>query len=407
MSIRYDEDIVRLIKKSVQRPCVKIQSLDMNDKILDEITGVCKSGSITITNNDIIRRQISLECICNEKTDIKPDSMFWINKRIKVFLGLERDKRDAKYKTEKIVWFDFGIYVMSNTKNSISTNGNIISVTAKDKMHHYKNCFMTKSVIKVDTPMADAIKGLGLLMHEDKFRIVKNEYVIPYDQEFEPTETILNAIQKFQDMYMNYEIVYDTDGYLVYQPTYTLKDSPIYWTFNNDDCDIEESRSTDFDNDNVYNHIKVNGRYDDDTGLQPSYTLKVTDGEFSIDNIGERAICIDMQDYTNETQCKLYAEYLLENTYKLGKKIVITCLPIYFMNDVNFNISVINNKTEYICCVDEIVMPLGVGSMTITCHVIAENDINCLYESKMKDLYKTTTEEMYKMPVTKTGKTLY
>ena len=406
MDIVYNEKIKRLMQKD-RIVHVKIESLDWNENVIAEITGKAlkDGGTISITNSNMVRRQCNFQFLCDKQTDIKEGSPFWINKKIRILIGLE------DIRTDEITWFNWGIFVMGNPSKDVSLKGNILSIQGYDKMHIFSlNMFnWEKTLIPVDTPMHECIKAIGNLQGETKYKIENTGYVTPYDQEIDPTETLIDRMQKEQEMYMDYQIHYDIDGYLCYEPTYTKETDPVYWTFNNDTKDLEISRKINFDFDNVKNYIKVFGCYDDDTGKQPKYLLQVPDDdEFSEKKIGHRrSVSIVMDDYTREDQCKLYAEYVLKYNYKLGKQIVITCVPLYFLKDVNINIEVYDGNKRYICCIDDITCPVGDGTMTITCHVIAEYEANSLYSDTVHGLYNSTVDNLYNRNVGDIGKSLY
>ena len=406
MDIVYNEKIKRLMQRD-RTIHVKIESLDWNENVIAEITGKAlkDGGTISITNSNMVRRQCNFQFLCDKQTDIKEGSPFWINKKIRILIGLD------DISTGETQWFNWGIFVMSNPSKDISLKGNILSIQGYDKMHIFSlNMFNWETtLIPVDTPMHECIKAIGNLQGETKYKIENTGYVTPYDQEIDPTETLIDRMQKEQEMYMDYQIHYDIDGYLCYETTYTKETDPVYWTFNNDTKDLEISRKINFDFDNVKNYIKVFGCYDDDTGKQPKYLLQVPDDdEFSEKKIGHRrSVSIVMDDYTREDQCKLYAEYVLKYNYKLGKQIVITCVPLYFLNDVNVNIEVYDENKRYICCIDDITCPIGDGTMTITCHVIAEYEANSLYADTVHALYNSTVDNLYNRKVGDIGKSLY
>ena len=97
----------------------------------------------------------------------------------------------------------------------------------------------------------------------------------------------------------------------------------------------------------------------------------------------------------------------LKYNYKLGKQIVITCVPLYFLKDVNINIEVYDGSKRYICCIDDITCPVGDGTMTITCHVIAEYKADSLYSDTVHGLYNSTVDNLYNRNVGDIGKSLY
>lgn len=407
MDIELNDKIKNLMLKN-RHIHVKLESLDHEENVLCELIGKCKydNGGIHVSNSNMIRRQTDFQVITDKETDLKQGSPFWVDKKLRIYIGVANPNNP-----DSITWFNWGLYVIGDTSKVISIDSNTISVQCYDKMHEYELCdFSMNTKIFVDTPMGEAIKSIGKLIGETKYRIQENEFVIPYDQEIDATEILIDRLQKFQEMYMNFQVHYDLDGYLCYEPTYSKPTDPIYWTFCNDTKDLEINREIKFGNDSIRTGITVYGRYDEDTGRQPTYSYDLPNGhEFSENNIHKRRhVTLNMDNYTREDQCKLYAEYQMKENYKLGKQIIITCVPLFFLRDVNINIEVYDNNMRYICCVDEINCPVGLGTMTITSHVIAEYPADkSLYGDTVNGIYNATINELYGRKVGDIGKILY
>ena len=363
VNVNMANTLERLFDKSIQTLHVKIDILDINDNKVDTLDGVFLNGNITISNNDIVRRTINMDFFTTNKTKIKEGSCLWIDRRIQPYIGIE-------HSSKKIEWFNLGIYVISNPTETESANGFTVSIQGYDKMYNYHNNFMYTTRIDANTPIHEAIRLIGELNGETKFKITQNEYVIPYDRELTSETEMLDELKGICELYMYFQVYYDLDGYLVYEPTNTRSDDTIYWTFDNKDKKNEISRNVIYDFDSIKNWIKVIGEMDDETGSQPSYELKIEDNsKFSVQKIGRRWKSYEMSDYTTVEQCKQKCEYEMEQAQRLSNSFSIECSPIYLLNDVNKLIKIIHDGIEYICIIDEISMPIGLGSMNITAHI--------------------------------------
>lgn len=227
--------------------------------------------------------------------------------------------------------------------------------------------------IPLNTNIATAIKKLGELYGETKFISEDLEYSLPYTYEMLAGDNIQDAIKEIANLYMNYDVFYNTSGYLVYEKQKNRINDERMWIFENPyDFTIQRKITADFSK--VFNDFKIFGYYDDDTGVQPKYQLTITDNQhpFSVENMARKhSMVIEEDNYLTVEQCKVRAEYEKQQAENLINKFSITTVPIYQLNEVNKVIEVIDNNKKYVCLVDSITYPFDVSSpMTITCHEI-------------------------------------
>lgn len=355
-----------IMKQKTKVVRMKIQSLDHNDNIIGEIKGYCTGGSLDISNSDMVRRSIDLQFVANSKLEINKNSPFWINKRLKIFTGID-DYKGNKY------WFDHGIFIPTEPETSISLSGRTISLSALDKMVLADNPVLTTTKIAVNTPIATALKGLAELYGETKLLISNYDYNLPYDYEMSAGDNIQEAMRELTNLYMNYDIYYDTNGYLVYEKQKNrINDQPVWEFVNEKDFTISRQISADYTK--VYNDFMVYGYYDDTKATQPSYHLTITDSShpFSVSNMKRKhSLVVTEDNYLTTEQCKVRAEYEKQQAENLINNFSITTAPIYSLNDVNRVIKVTDNGNVYTCLVDSISYPLDVrSSMQIDCHEI-------------------------------------
>jgi len=359
--------LVNLMLQQTRVTHTKIEVLNMSDNIVGEITGYCTDGSISIDVSNMVRRTISATFVADSKLEINQTSLLWINKRLKFYLGIEKYNGD-------IVWFNMGIFVLSNPETSVGLDGRTISIDGSDKMILFEQPFMDECIISANTPVHEAIKALAALIDETKLLIEETTYTVPYEIQVSATDDIDSTLKDIVNLYMNYHIYYNIDGYLVFEKTKNKLTDSVLWEFSGDK-NLTISRSIVTDYDSIKNHIKVLGAVNDDTGIQPKYELKIegVDNIFSIDNIRERRNCISEDDYTTIEQCKLRCEYEMEQVQNMSRVFTIDTFPIYILNDVNKVVVVEDNGQKYTCVLDSINIPFDASSsMSITCHQIFE-----------------------------------
>lgn len=363
------EHINYIMRQKTKKMKVRIQYMNSNEIVLGEVSGYCTGGSIDISNSDMVRRSLNMEFVADSKLEINQNSPFWINKRLKIFTGIEDYNKNT-------YWFDQGIYVPTQPETSVSVSGRTISLAAMDKMVLADNPVLTSTKISVGTPINEAIKGLGKLYGEKKFMMSNQDYKLPYDYEMAVGDGIQDAIKEITNLYMNYETFYNVNGYLVFDKMKNRYDDIVFWDFSGTN-DFTISRSISADYMKVFNDFKVYGYYDDKTAKQPSAHITITEKEypnhpFSVEKMGwKHSFVVEEDKYTEDTQCLERAKYEKQQAENLINNFSIETVPVYSLNDVNRVINVSDNGNSYKCLIDSISYPLDISSpMTISCHEI-------------------------------------
>ena len=127
--------LYELNKVRIKKIHIKLTVLTFDEKPIKEIQGIATSGSISVNGNSAIRRTMSLtmdaEVGAMDVTNL--DSLIAINKKVKVWVGLENPlKKYADY--GRIIWFPQGVYILTSASVSNATTGCSISIEGKDKM---------------------------------------------------------------------------------------------------------------------------------------------------------------------------------------------------------------------------------------------------------------------------------
>ena len=112
---------------------VKILILDKNELPIRAIEGRVSTGNISINGSSNVRRAGSLTFLAEEElndlTDI--DNLLSMNKKIKILIGIENNIDDIH---DKIIWFNQGIFVITQPSLQHGADGVNISLQFKDKM---------------------------------------------------------------------------------------------------------------------------------------------------------------------------------------------------------------------------------------------------------------------------------
>lgn len=262
---------------------IKIEILNENNTIIGEVSGTAIDGSYNINADAQIRRTCNLSFYLDEgHLPNNNDSLFWINKKFHLLIGLK------SIDGTKIYWFNKGTYAINDPEVNISVNDKTISISGLDKMalHTGDITGQLPYSIKATVENGDTIERVvrGVMEEaretEDNIFIIDNvgrlKTIIPYDIESSIGDNVTDVLDKLIELLANYQYYYDLDGHFIFAPkpiNSNFKTFPIEWDFSQDNSlVISVDRSLSYSN--VKNRITVWGGVHDD-GYQPSYTLEL------------------------------------------------------------------------------------------------------------------------------------
>lgn len=128
----YDKNFLkRLDLNRTKETYIKIISLTNEDLPVEEITGQATGGSINIDGTSSVRRSCSLSMTATKEDNIITDKYWAYNHKFKLQIGL---KNTIDRTQPDIIWFEQGVYIISNFSISESTSSLSISIQGKDKM---------------------------------------------------------------------------------------------------------------------------------------------------------------------------------------------------------------------------------------------------------------------------------
>ena len=107
----------------------KIIALNKNEEAIEQIEGQVTGGSVNLDGTSNVRRSCSLTMVAE---NVNINAYYWgIKNKFKLYIGLNNDI-DKEY--DDIIWFPFGVMVITNFSTTLSTNNYTISISGKDKM---------------------------------------------------------------------------------------------------------------------------------------------------------------------------------------------------------------------------------------------------------------------------------
>ena len=116
-----------------------ITILDWEEQRLQEMQGRVTNASMSVNGDSAVRRTLNLSLYIKDYDELyqNKDSLFTINKKVFVEVGLKNSiahLSDTNYPEYPIIWFPFGVFIISNLSLTRDLQGTNISLSLNDKM---------------------------------------------------------------------------------------------------------------------------------------------------------------------------------------------------------------------------------------------------------------------------------
>lgn len=253
---------------------IKINLLNDNDIIIDSLEGISIDGSLSIDSESTYRRTGNLTMIIEDDLIPSPTSKIWFNRRIQILIGL-------KNYNDSITWFSQGKYAIKSCDLDLDKSDKTISFELLDYMAFLDGTLSGRlsneiqilaEGITINEALQATFNSLARLSL-DEILVNGSTALIPYDIEQEPNSTIYDLAKEILDLYMNYEMFYDENGYLIVHKIQDYKTDPIIWDFSESNMNLVINYTSKLNLDNVNNSIYVWGKLKD-TGEQISWIYR-------------------------------------------------------------------------------------------------------------------------------------
>ena len=122
----------RLDKERNRTTYARVTSLTLDGYPIDRIEGVVTAGSIELDGDSAVRRVCDLTLTTG---NFNINNVYWgLSTRIKIEIGIQNNLLEYKNIYDEIIWFNQGVYVLTDFNTSAQVNNYTISLTGKDKM---------------------------------------------------------------------------------------------------------------------------------------------------------------------------------------------------------------------------------------------------------------------------------
>ena len=265
MALNITQDDYNILRQSYIKQYIKLDLLDFNMNVVDELSGNLIELSVTVDANADLRR--SCECslvVTDSSFEIKPGGKIFLDKYIRPWIGY------LNIRTGNIQWYNQGIYLINAPSYQYDAATYTLSFSGLDlmsKLTGLRNGELPGVPTKI--PQGSDVRGAIIAALElggfNKYIVSECKNVdgtiqeVPYDIEIAQGGTVYEILKELRDILPQYQMFFDVDGVFHYEMIPSGKDAP---TLIDDDVWqnilISESVSTDFEN--VKNYIEVYGR---------------------------------------------------------------------------------------------------------------------------------------------------
>lgn len=211
---------------------IKIELLNNHLQLLDVIEGNCLSCNLDIDSTADIRRTVSLSMIVkNPKDLVSPTSKIWINRYLKIYLGIQY------IRTKEILWYPLILCVPSEDTYTYDISNRTLEVKCVDFIDTLINTPLYGTITHT-IPAGSNIRSVLIsalkLANVKKYNICEISSImdssantVPYDISMDSSSSVYDLIKKLLELYAGYEIFADLDIITVQRVPTTIEDGIV------------------------------------------------------------------------------------------------------------------------------------------------------------------------------------
>ena len=206
---------IDILKQRAKTIYTKIELLNNEMLVMDEIQGAFIDGGISIDSGSDIRRTFDGTILVKDDTYITSEtSRIWLDKKIRVYIGF------LYQRTQEIHWYSLGVFNFCDNSFNYDEKTKELKVSCLDLMSSLNGdlggvLIGSETKIPIDSKIRDAmVKTVTQLGGISKYRITYQSDVVPYDMSWGTGATVWEILEELRDLYYSYEMFFDEDTFV-------------------------------------------------------------------------------------------------------------------------------------------------------------------------------------------------
>ena len=215
--VNITEQQYSIVKQPYRELFCRVNLLNYQFQVVDEISGVVINDSWTISATSDIRRTGTLVITPDddEAYRIQAGSKIFLDKYVQVFIGIKDEV------TEEVIWNNMGIYLINNPTHTFDSTNNTITLQLVDlmaKLTGLRNGALTgyEYQLKEGQDVREIMQAVLAEVGFDNYSIEidENDYqTIQFDMSVDGTNTLYDILKTINDnQYINYQMYFDVNG---------------------------------------------------------------------------------------------------------------------------------------------------------------------------------------------------
>lgn len=374
------DNFIKTMKSPMKQLYVKLEIYDSNMVFIKEITQRVSNdiGTLSIDSDRPIRRSFTLKLDnSNNEFDFGEDKTIWIDKRIKLFIGLKLTNGEIEYIPQ-------GVFVLTDPESRHTLEGKTVTITAVDKGFFFtdkRGKFINEQIIQANASISDSIKIIAQNAGESMFNFDSVSDTVPYELTYDGTTSRWDAIQELASL-AKCSVFFDVYGYLRLKKIDLNKfeTEPHVWEYKYGDPKekLYAGNIRIFDDSELANHIRVIGGSSQTADVV--YDLVVDENDpnwtgnpYSIQSIGRWTYFHNQNSpdslITTTNEAKWRAKFELMNRLGFAENVQLSISPNY-LHDADDVIWIEDNENgiagaKYL--IKSISLPISPDIMAINC----------------------------------------
>lgn len=253
-----------IIKQKNTERYIKLNLLDFNYNVVDELSGNMLSCSVRCDADSDLRRSCNVSFVVTDSGyEVGAGNRIFLDRYIQLYIGLKN------IYTQEIQWYNQGIYLIDAPSYEYNATTHTLTFAGLDLMSKLTGARNGQlpgisTVIKQGENVRKAIIATLALGGFTKYIVeecVVNKAIqpVPYDIQIDQGGYVFDILSKLRDILPKYQMYFDVDGVFHYEPIPSGEDDPVLITDDIWNSVVTgETVSTDFTT--VKNYIEVYGR---------------------------------------------------------------------------------------------------------------------------------------------------